>query len=158
MKRLTFQGRRELAMKIAVGADHGGYELKKSLIKFLRKRRYQVNDFGTGSRDSCDYPPIGYKVAREVASGRCQRGVLVCKTGIGMAIVANRVPGIRAVVCHTKLAARFSREHNDANVIVFGARFIRKKRAEEILTLWLNTSFLGGRHARRVGQIEKIKR
>lgn len=150
--------RSEKGMEIAIGADHGGYELKERLSKFLRKKGYRVSDFGTKSRESCDYPPIGYKVARGVSSGRFDRGVLICKTGIGSAIVGNKVPGVRAAVCHTKEAARYSREHNDLNLIVFGARFISPKRAKEVLLLWLNTPFLGGRHKRRVGQIGKIEK
>jgi len=145
-------------MKIAIGSDHGGYKLKKKLLKFLETKGYELADMGTHSEESCDYPIIGYKVASSISSGQFERGVLVCKTGIGMSIVANKIHGVRAALCQTKDSARLSREHNDANIIVFGSKFVKLKMVEEMLDIWLRTNFLGGRHRRRVRQIEKIER
>ncbi len=143
-------------MKIAIGADHGGYALKKDVIGILKARGYEVRDFGTRGSKRCDYPPIGYKVASNVASGRYDRGVLICKTGLGMSMVANRVAGIRAALLSDTAGARSSREHNDANIAVFSGNSMDRKRAEKILDIWLNTGFLGGRHKRRVKQIDDI--
>lgn len=144
-------------MKIAIGADHGGFELKEKLVKFLKNQGHKVKDFGAFSAGSCDYPPIGYKVAREVTLKKAERGVLICKTGIGLAIVANKVPRIRAAVCHDIKSTISSREHNDTNVLVFGSLFIKENLAKKILAIWLKTPALGGRHKRRVKQIETIE-
>lgn len=144
-------------MRIAIGADHGGYALKKDIIDFLKKDNYKFKDFGTYSSKRCDYPPIGYKVAKEVASGNFNRGILICKTGLGMCMVANKVPGIRAALLYDIESARSSREHNDANIAVFSAKSIGKNKFERILKMWLTTEFLGGRHARRIRQIKRIE-
>lgn len=144
-------------MKIAIGADHGGYALKKDIIAFLKKNDYKVKDFGTYSPQRCDYPPIGYKVASEVALGRFDRGILICKTGLGMCMVSNKVPGIRAALLHNRASARSSREHNDANVAVLSGDSMNKNKAIGILKIWLTTGFAGGRHRRRIKQIEKIE-
>jgi ribose 5-phosphate isomerase B len=144
-------------MRITIGADHGGFELKEKLVKFLKDNGHKVKDFGTFSAVSCDYPPIGYKVAREVALKKAERGVLICKTGIGLAIVANKLPGIRAAVCHDTKSAISSRTHNDTNILVFGALFIKENWARKILEIWLKTPALGGRHKRRVKQIESME-
>lgn len=145
-------------MKIAVGTDHGGFELKARLIRRLKSARHQVIDLGTFSPEPCDYPVIGAKVAEAVSRRRAHRGVLLCKSGGGMAIVANKFFGIRAVVCQTLYSARHAREHNDCNVLVLGAEGLSGRQASEILSAWLKTSFAGGRHARRVRQILQIER
>lgn len=144
-------------LKVALGADHGGFELKEKLAKFLKDNGYKVRDFGTFSAKRCDYPPIGYKVAKEVSLKKADRGVLICKTGVGLAIAANKVPRVRAAVCHDIKCAISSRQHNDANVLVFGALFIKESLAKKVLQTWLNTAALGERHQRRVKQIDDIE-
>ena len=145
-------------MKIAIGTDHGGFELKALLIKRLKAARCQVADKGTFSPESCDYPLIGAAVAEAVSKGRARMGVLLCKSGGGMGIVANKFPGVRAVVCETPSSARHAREHNDCNVLVLGAEGLSRREAGQILSAWLKTPFAGGRHARRVRQITQIER
>lgn len=145
-------------MKIALGADHGGYLLKNKLIKFLERCGCVVADLGTHSPDACDYPPIGYKVAASVSEGQFYRGILICKTGIGFSIVANKLPGIRAALCLTKKQAQLSREHNNANMLCLAANFLSFKKACEIVDVWLKTEFSAGRHAKRVRQIVNIER
>jgi len=145
-------------MKLAIGADHGGYSLKNRLIRFLETKGFIVADLGTHSPKPCDYPLIGYKVASSVSDGQFCRGILVCKTGIGFSIVANKVSGIRAALCLSKLQARRSREHNDANILVLSANYLSLAKACEIVDIWLKTEFSGGRHARRVRQIGNIER
>jgi ribose 5-phosphate isomerase B len=145
-------------MKIAVGADHGGFDLKKDIINFLKAWHYQVKDFGTKSAVRCDYPDIGYKVAHAVAKRRFDRGVLICKSGLGMCIVANKLPGIRAAILTGLESARLSREHNDANVAVFSGKSMTISKAKKILEVWLSTEFEGGRHLERVKKIEKIEK
>lgn len=144
-------------MKVAVGTDHGGYPLKPLLIGALKQAGHQVLDMGTFSPDPCDYPSIGAKVAKAVSIGRAQRGVLLCKSGGGMAIVANKFPGVRAVVCQTARLAKHAREHNDSNVLVLGAEQVKPETARAILKAWMRADFAGGRHARRVRQIERIE-
>lgn len=143
-------------MKIAIGADHRGYEMKKDLAALLRKLGHEVVDVGTESAESVDYPLFAEKVAREVAEGRAGRGVLLCMTGIGMAVAANKVPGARAAVCHDVESAEFSRKHNDVNVLCIGRKFVTPELAREIVDLWMRTEFEGGRHARRVDQIRRM--
>jgi len=146
-------------MRIAVGADHGGFELKATLIAFLQRQGLEVADLGTHSPEPCDYPAIGLKVAQAVARGTFERGLLLCKSGIGIAIVANKVPGIRAAVCHDRFDAERSRSHNDVNVLVLGAERLSRPSAQRIVTAWLHTPFeRGGRHERRVRQIAAIER
>ncbi|MDP6685503.1 MAG: ribose 5-phosphate isomerase B [Candidatus Omnitrophota bacterium] len=140
-------------MTIAIGADHGGFKLKEALVKYLKKKRHSVKDFGTFSEGSCDYPIIGYKVARAVSKKKSSRGILICKTGIGMSIVANRVKGVRAALCDRADIARSSRQHNDTNVLVFAANIVSLQKAKKIVDVWLSTRALGGRHARRVNQM-----
>ena len=144
-------------MKIAVGTDHGGFTLKLLLIRRLRAARHQVIDEGTFSPEPCDYPLIGAKVAQAVSKGRARRGLLFCKSGAGMAIVANKFPRVRAAVCQTPELARHAREHNDANVLVLGAEGLNSRQAAAILSAWLKTPFSGGRHARRIRQIRQIE-
>ena len=145
--------------RIAIGADHGGFDLKAKLIPLLQAKGLAVADLGTHSSHPCDYPSIGYKVARGVAEGQFDRGVLVCKSGIGIAIVANKLPGIRAGVCGDVYDAQHSRAHNNANVLVLGAEKLDLSQAKRIVATWLATPFeAGGRHERRMRQITKIER
>jgi len=146
-------------LRIAIGADHGGFALKAKLIPVLTELGCAAADLGTHSPDPCDYPAIGFKIACAVAQGRFDRGLLLCKSGIGIAIVANKVPGIRAAVCHDSFDAQRSRSHNDANVLVLGAEKLGLAAATRILQTWLRTPFeAGGRHERRVRQIAMIER
>lgn len=144
-------------MKLAIGADHGGYVLKKEIVDFLSKiANIEVVDHGTSGPGSVDYPDYGRKVAEAVASGAADRGILICGTGIGMSIVANRYPGVRAALCHDNFTARMSRLHNDANILVMGERVIGRGVALDIVKAWLETEFEGSRHARRLQKIEEI--
>lgn len=138
-------------MKIAIGSDHGGYKLKEEIKKYLK---VSYKDFGCDSEESCDYPDYGFPVSKAVAKGEYDRGILVCKTGIGMSIVANKVKGIRAALCHTPEIAKKSREHNDANILVLAAELVDLAIAKKIIDIWLNTEFSGGRHKRRIDKIE----
>ncbi|MDP8229826.1 MAG: ribose 5-phosphate isomerase B [Candidatus Gorgyraea atricola] len=140
-------------MKIAIGADHGGFNLKQGLVKFLKKKGHSVKDFGTFSKESCDYPIYGYKVARVVGRARFPKGILICTTGIGMSMVANKVKGVRAALCDRTDIARLSREHNDANVLVLASKVTAPSKAKRIAAVWLSTRALGGRHQRRVRKI-----
>lgn len=140
-------------MKVAIGSDHAGFEMKESLKEYVKSLGHEVEDFGAQSCDPVDYPDIGYRVAKDVASGRFERGVLICGTGIGMSIVANKVPGVRAALVGDVESARLAREHNDANVLTLGARIIRLELARDIVRIFLETGFAGGRHARRVEKI-----
>ncbi len=142
-------------MKIAIGSDHAGFQMKAELIKVLSDLGYQYTDFGPNSTDSVDYPDFAEKVATNVSNGNADRGVLICGTGIGMAIVANKFPNIRAAVCNDLYSAKMSRLHNDANVLTIGGRVIGIDLAKEILKVWLSTDFEAGRHERR---LDKIKR
>ena len=144
-------------MKIAIGSDHGGFELKAKVIEFLKEEGCDVNDLGTHSKESCDYPMIGFEVAKTVSDGSADRGVLICKTGVGMAIIANKVHGIRAAACYDEEMARSSREHNDCNVIVLAASYTDPKKAKDMLKVWLKAEHLGDRHARRVKQIKELE-
>ena len=134
---------------IAIGSDHGGV--------YLEKKGYAVKDAGCFSEESCDYPAYAYAVAKEVSSGRCSKGILICKSGIGNSIAANKVKGARAALCYNVKAARLSRQHNDANLLVLGSVFVKETLAKRILNVWLNTEFEGGRHLRRVQQIKEIE-
>lgn len=144
-------------MRIVIGADHGGFKLKESLVRFLKSKGHAVKDMGAFSEESCDYPVIGYEVAKLVAARVYPRGVLICKTGIGMSMVANKVSGVRAALCDRPDIARSSREHNDSNVLVFAANAVTPKKAKNILEAWLAARHLGSRHARRVRQIKEIE-
>ena len=147
-------------MKIALGADHAGFELKEKIEKYLIAKGITVDDRGTNSSESVDYPDYARLVAEEVANKRADRGILLCGTGIGMSIAANKVPGIRAANAHNESEAQIIREHNDSNVLTLGGRVLDDKTAFKIIDLWLSTPFAGGRHARRVekiGEIEKVE-
>jgi len=144
-------------MRIAIGCDHGGFKLKLALIQFLKSAGHSVKDFGAYDKESCDYPIFAAQVGRAVGSGKFNRGVLICKTGIGMVMSANKIRGVRAAVIHDMASAVSSREHNDSNVIAFGSRFIKPKKAKEILRVWLKTRALGGRYRRRVQLMNKLE-
>jgi ribose 5-phosphate isomerase B len=145
-------------LKVAVGADHAGYDLKREITVALKEQGHEVADFGTHSPEPVDYPEIALGVARAVARGEADRGVLVCGTGIGTSIVANKVRGIRAALCHDPFSARMTREHNDSNVLCLGARVIGPSLALEVLRVWLGGAFeSGGRHQRRVERIAEIE-
>ncbi len=144
--------------KIVIGADHGGYKLKILLDEMLQKEDFEVIDIGTFSEKPCDYPGIGAKDAQAVSLRQVESGVLLCKSGAGMAIVANKFPYVRAAVCQTAELARHARRHNDANILVIGAEQINGKKACAILKAWLVTPFEGGRHAGRLRQIERIEK
>lgn len=144
--------------RIVIAADHGGFSLKEKLKPYLEKEGFKIRDLGTHSKDSCDYPDLAYSLAKAVSQGKYKRGILICKSGIGNSIVANRLPGVRAALCYNVKAARLSREHNDSNVLTLGALFVNLNLAKKILKVWLNTAFQGGRHQRRLNQIKKIEK
>lgn len=143
---------------IAIGSDHAGYLLKADIIKFLEGKGLQVKDFGTNTCNSVDYPDFGQAVAEAVSSKECDKGIVICGTGIGISISANKVPGIRAALCTDSYMARMSRQHNDANILAIGERVVGPGVAFDIIETWLNTEFLGGRHANRVNKISNIEK
>lgn len=143
---------------VVLGADHGGYELKEFLKRFLLESGYEARDLGTDSTASVDYPDFAGAVAQAVASGAAWRGIVIDSVGIGSAMAANKVPGVRAAQCYDRATARNSREHNDANVLSLGARLLTPEQAREIVRVWLETEFAGGRHQRRVDKITAIER
>ena len=145
--------------KIIIASDHAGFALKEKLKSYLEKSlRLKVKDIGTHSLDSCDYPLYAYALAKEVSQGRFSRGILICKTGIGNSITANKLPRVRAALCYNVTAAKLSREHNDSNILVLGSYFVDAPLAKRITNVWLKTKFAGGRHARRLNEIRKIER
>ena len=140
---------------IAIGSDHGGYELRQEIMKHLEKRGLEYKDFGCDTPESTDYPIYGKKVAEAVASGECEKGILICGTGIGISITANKVPGIRCALCGDCFSAQATREHNDANILAMGARVVGVGLAEKIVDTFLDTPFSNDeRHIRRISQIE----
>lgn len=143
---------------IAIGCDHGGYALKKEIINYLNRKGLKFRDFGTFSEESVDYPIYAAKVAKAVVSGECDRGLLLCGTGIGISIAANKVKGIRAAACSEVYSAEMSRRHNNANILALGGRVLSPEKAVEIVDVWLNTEFEGGRHQRRVDLITEIEK
>ena len=144
-------------MKIAIGCDHSAIELKKEIIKYLEELGHNVTDFGTHTTESVDYPIYGKKVAVEVSNGNFDGGVLICGTGIGISLAANKVKGIRAAVCSEPYSAKLSKLHNNSNIIAFGARVVGVDLAKMIVKEWIDAEFEGGRHAKRVGLITKIE-
>ena len=144
-------------MKIAIGNDHAALELKNHIVDFLLKEGHEVVNFGTDTPASTDYPIYGARVAHAVANGECERGVVICGTGIGTSISANKVKGIRCALCSEPVSAKLTRQHNDANVLAMGARIIGPAMAEEIVHTFLTTEFEGGRHSRRVDLITKLE-
>ena len=145
-------------MKVAIGADHGGYRLKEDIKGLLEDLGVDYKDFGTHSIESADYPDVALPVAQSVADGLFDRGILICGTGIGIGIAANKVKGIRAALVHDTFSAHASREHNDANILTMGERVIGPGLARDIVTIWLATDFEGGRHERRVEKIMAIEK
>ena len=141
----------------AIGSDHGGYALKQEIMKHLTERGIEYRDYGTFSTDSCDYPEYGEAVGRAVASGECERGIVVCGTGIGISIAANKVHGVRCALCGDCFSAQMAREHNDANVLALGARVLGPGLALKIVDTFLDAEFQGGRHARRVAKIMALE-
>ncbi len=140
-------------LTVAIGSDHAGFRLKKEINRMLQEEGYSFKDFGTFSEESVDYPDIAIDVAKAVRSGEYQRGILICGTGIGIGIAANKMEGIRAALCHDTFSAKASREHNDANILTMGERIVGPGLARDIAAVWLQTDFAGGRHARRVQKI-----
>ena len=144
-------------MKIAMGSDHGGFALKQHLKTYLENKGCLVEDCGTDSTQSCDYPDFGRLAAEAVASGRCERGIVICTTGIGISISANKVRGIRCALCSEPLSAEMTRRHNDANTLALGGGMIGPNMAERIVDVFLSTAFEGGRHQRRVDKVMSIE-
>ena len=142
---------------IAIGSDHGGYLLKEEIKKHLKEKGYEFKDFGTDSTASCDYPVYAEKVCRAVQSGECEKGILICGTGIGMSMCANKCKGIRAAVCGDHFSAEFTRKHNNANVLCLGARVIGAGVAMQLVDIFLTTEYEGGRHAKRVEMMMQLE-
>lgn len=144
-------------MKILIASDHAGFRLKEKLKAYLEKKHLQVKDLGTYSKERCNYPEFASALAEDISQGKHKQGILICKSGIGNSIVANRYRGVRAALSYNVKAARLSREHNDSNVLVLGAAFVNEKTAKKILRVWMETKFLGGRHKKRLNQLKKIE-
>ena len=144
-------------MKIAMACDHGGLELKETIKQHLEQRGFEVADFGTYSKDSCDYPDYARPAAEAVASGECERGILVCTTGIGVSITANKVKGVRCALLSDPVSARLTRQHNDTNMMALGQGFVGPMLALQIVDTWLDTAFEGGRHQRRIDKMMAIE-
>jgi ribose 5-phosphate isomerase B len=145
-------------MQIGLACDHGGFELKEELKAFLKSLGVEPVDMGTFNEDSVDYPDFGVLVAEKVSRGELERGILICGTGIGMSMVANKFPRIRAALVNDLYSSRCSREHNDANILIIGGRIVGKELAKEIVKVWLETPFAGGRHKRRLEKIQELER
>lgn len=145
-------------MKIALACDHGGLNLKREVIAYLKQNGYDFIDYGTDSFDSCDYPDFALPAAEAVACGECETGIIICSTGIGVSMVANKVPGVRCAHCHDSYCAEFTRRHNDANVLAMGEKVVGAGYALKIVETFLTTSFEGGRHSRRVDKISAIEK
>jgi len=145
-------------VKIVLGSDHGGFYLKEEIARWLEARSIEVVDVGAYNTDSVDYPDISAKAAKEILEGRCERGILVCGTGIGIGIAANKIDGIRAALCHDVYSARKSREHNDANILTLGERVVGIGAALLVVEEWLKAEFEGGRHEKRVAKIKELER
>jgi ribose 5-phosphate isomerase B len=140
-------------MKIAVGSDHRGFEVKKRILHLLTQLGHEALDMGTGGQEGVDYPDFAFAVAEAVGDKRVDRGILICGTGIGMCIAANKVPGVRAAPCHDSITAEMSRRHNDANILCLSADLLGEELIDRMIRIWLETEFEGGRHARRVNKI-----
>lgn len=144
-------------MKLAIACDHAGIDLKIQIVQLLKKLQYEVKDFGVHTQDSVDYPDYGIPVAEQISDGVFKQGILICGTGIGMSIVANKFPKVRAALCGDTFTAKVSRLHNDSNILVLGQRVTDSQKALEIVKTWLNTKFEGGRHSRRLEKIREIE-
>ncbi len=143
---------------ILIASDHAGFNLKEKLKPYLEKGGFKIKDLGAYSDERCDYPLFAYALARQISEGKYRRGILICKTGIGNSIVANRLKRVRAALCYNAVAARLSREHNDSNVLVLGAAFVNAAQAKRILNVWLKTNFEAGRHRKRLNILRKIEK
>lgn len=143
---------------IAIASDHAGFTLKERLKLYFKAKGLTIKDFGTTSKQRCDYPDFAYVLAKEISRGKVARGILICKSGIGNSIVANKLPGVRAALCYNVKAARLSREHNDSNVLVLGSAFVNQKLAKKIVFAWLKAEFQGGRHKTRLNKIKQIEK
>src|SRR5262245_51225102 len=144
-------------MKIAIGSDHRGYDVKKRIIPLLQQIGHEVTDKGSISQESCDYPDMAFDVGRAVSDKQVDRGILVCGTGIGMCMAANKVAGVRAALCHDSITAEMSRRHNDANILCLSADLLGDELIDRMIRIWLETAFEGGRHARRVEKISQFE-
>lgn len=144
-------------MKIGIGNDHAAVEMKFEIVKYLEESGHEVINYGTDTPESCDYPEYGAKVAWAVVSGEVEKGILICGTGVGISLAANKIRGIRAVVCSEASTARLSRQHNDTNILAFGARIIGTETAKDIVKAWLEAEFEGGRHQKRVDMLMKLE-
>lgn len=144
-------------MALAIGSDHGGYELKKEIKDLLDDKGIEYKDFGTDSGESVDYPEFAQPVAQAVAEGEYEKGILICGTGIGMSIAANKIKGVRAALCHNVYSARMTRRHNNSNVLTMGGRVIGADLAREIVKVWVEEDFDGGRHKRRIDKISQLE-
>lgn len=144
-------------MKMLIASDHAGFRLKEKLKAYLEKKHIQIKDLGTYSEERCNYPELASALAEDISRGIHKQGILICKSGIGNSIVANRYAGVRAALSYSVKAAKFSREHNDSNVLVLGAAFVNEKTAKKIVHVWMETKFLGGRHRKRLNQLKKIE-
>ena len=142
--------------KIAIASDHGGFDLKESVMGILRDKGFEIDDLGPSSSDSVDYPDYGIKLAQAILEQKVERGIVICGTGVGMSIVVNRFPGIRGTLCSDVYTAKMCREHNDSNILIMGGRVLGKGLAAEIVNIWLNTPFSGGRHQKRLDKIDQI--
>lgn len=145
-------------MRIGIGNDHSALDLKAEIVEYLKEQGHEVVDYGTNTTESCDYPVYGEMVGKAVANGEVEKGILICGTGLGISLAANKVPGIRAAVCSEPYTARMSRAHNDCNILAFGARVVGAELAKMIVEVWLNTEFEGGRHQRRVDMIMDVEK
>ena len=145
-------------MRVTIGSDHAGFELKQALIESLRQSGHQVKDVGTNSTAPVDYPDFAEKVAQSFLAGECERGILICGTGIGMCIAANKVHGVRAAPCHDSITAEMSRRHNDANILCLSGDLLGEELIDRMVRIWLQTEFEGGRHGRRVEKIEHFEK
>lgn len=143
---------------ILIASDHAGFALKEKIKPYLERIGFKVKDLGTHSEESCNYPEFAYALARGISERRYRQGILICKTGIGNSIVANKLPGVRAALAYNAMAARLSREHNDSNVLVLGSAFVNSGMAKKIIKAWVEAEFQGGRHKKRVNQIKKIEK
>ena len=145
-------------MKIAIASDHGGSDLKEKIVELLKEKNLEITDYGVDNPESVDYPDYGIKVASAVSKGDADKGILSCGTGIGMSIVANKFPNVRAALCYDMYTARMSRLHNDANILVLGGRVLDKEIALLMVDVWLRTDFEGGRHQRRLDKISNLEK
>jgi ribose 5-phosphate isomerase B len=158
MPRSSLEDLKDKGMQIGVACDHGGFELKEELKPFLKFLGAEPMDMGTFSEESVDYPDFGVLLAEKVSRGELEKGILICGTGIGMSMVANKFPRVRAALANDLYSSRCSREHNDANILIIGGRIVGKELAKEIVKVWLETPFAGGRHKRRLEKVEALEK